>query len=123
MIYVNAGVTRPAVHWLDHLADGGRLVLPLTTSQAFTPPATVTDIATRGAVFLIERRGHDFLARWISPVAVFPCAGARDEESERALAAALSTGRWSEVTRLYRHTDIADESAFLKGRGWSLAYS
>lgn len=124
VIYVNAGVTRPADHWLDRLADGGRLVLPLTTGQAFTQPAaTAADIATRGAVFLIERRGQDFLARWISPVAVFPCTGVRDEESERALATALSTGRWSEVTRLHRHTDNADENVFLKGRGWSLAYA
>jgi protein-L-isoaspartate(D-aspartate) O-methyltransferase len=123
VIYVNAGATRPADHWLDRLADGGRMILPLTTSRGFTMPTSATDLATRGAVFLIQRRGEDFFARWISPVAVFPCAGARDEDCERALAAALGTGRWNDVTRLYRHAGIADENAFLKGTNWSLAYA
>src|SRR5262249_42967123 len=66
-IYVNAGVTRPADIWLDRLAEGGRLILPLTTNQGFlaNDPASVP---RRGAVFRIERRTPDFLARWISPV-------------------------------------------------------
>lgn len=118
VIYVNAGATRPADSWLDRLADGGRLVLPLTTDKGFTSRAA----AMQGAVYLIGRQGDDFTARWISPVAVFPCTGARDAESERALAAALATGRWNDVTRLYRHTDIAEEHTFLRGTGWSLAY-
>jgi protein-L-isoaspartate O-methyltransferase len=36
VIYVNAGATRPAEAWLDGLAEGGRLILPLTTSRGFT---------------------------------------------------------------------------------------
>lgn len=121
VIYVNAGATRPADTWLDRLADGGRLILPLTTSKSFAMPDE--NLATRGAVFLIERRGDDLHARWISPVAIFPCAGARDETSERALAAALQTGRWAEVTRLYRRDDLPDTQCFLKAPGWCLAYS
>ena len=35
VIYVNAGVTRPADAWLDGLADGGRLILPLTSNNGF----------------------------------------------------------------------------------------
>ena len=31
VIYVNAGVTRPADQWLDGLREGGRLILPLAT--------------------------------------------------------------------------------------------
>lgn len=119
VIYVNAGATRPAELWLDRLTDGGRLILPLTTDKGFSPDVD----ATRGSVFLITRRGDEFFVRWISPVAVFPCAGARDEASERALAAALATGRFAEVTRLYRHSDISDDRAFLKAPGWCLAYS
>lgn len=122
VIYVNAGATRPADTWLDRLADGGRLLIPFTTEEGFKL-AGDQNVAARGAVFLIERRGGAFHARWISPVAVFPCAGARDKTSERALAAALATGRWSEVTRLYRNDDIEDERAFLKAPGWCLAYS
>src|SRR5689334_3497523 len=33
IIYVNAGCTRPAPRWLDSLADGGRLILPMTSDQ------------------------------------------------------------------------------------------
>jgi len=33
IIYVNAGCTRPAARWLDNLADGGRLILPMTSDK------------------------------------------------------------------------------------------
>ena len=82
---------------------GGRLILPLTTDKGFraNDPG---NIRRRGAVFRIERRGTDFLARRISGVAIFPCEGSRDVESERALAAALERGDCDRVTRLYRRT-------------------
>jgi protein-L-isoaspartate(D-aspartate) O-methyltransferase len=57
VIYVNAGATRPADIWLDRLKEGGRLILPLTA--AGFPQGD----ASRGAVFLIQRRDADFLAR------------------------------------------------------------
>ncbi len=124
LIYVNAGATRPAELWLDRLADGGRLILPLTTDHSFsTERDSAAKMAASGSVFLISRRGDEFFARWISPVAVFPCAGARDATSERALAQALATGRMTEVTRLYRHSEIPDDRTFLSAPGWCLAYS
>jgi protein-L-isoaspartate O-methyltransferase len=33
-IYINAGVTRPVVSWLERLTDGGRLILPPDASLA-----------------------------------------------------------------------------------------
>jgi protein-L-isoaspartate(D-aspartate) O-methyltransferase len=122
VIYVNAGATRPADPWLDRLADGGRLLVPLTTAEAFPLPGD-GNLAARGAVFLIECRDDAFDARWISPVSVFPCAGARDKASEQALSRALETGRWHEVTRLYRRDDIPDDRVFLRAPDWCLAYS
>ena len=121
VIYVNAGVTRPADAWLDRLADGGRLILPLTTDQGFGS-STPSDFRRCGAVFRIERRGDAFLARWISPVAIFPCYGGRDPESERALAAALEKGGWDKVTRLYDRETIPEERCWLRAPGWCLAY-
>jgi protein-L-isoaspartate(D-aspartate) O-methyltransferase len=122
VIYVNAGCTRPAESWLDRLADGGRLILPMTSDQGFRadPPER---IASAGAVFRIERRGRDYLAKWISPVAIFPCAGGRDEPSERALSEAFAKGGWQQVTRLYRDQEIAEERCWLRGSGWCLATS
>src|SRR5713101_4469065 len=93
VIYVNAGCTRPAQNWLDRLADGGRLILPMTSDQGFG--ATSLDrMASAGAVFRIERRGHDYFARWISAVAIFSC----DE-------------------------NIPEERCWVSGPGWCLATS
>ena len=116
VVYVNAGATRPADCWLDGLAEGGRLILPLT-AHGFPE----TD-ARRGAVFRVERRGEEFPARRVSQVAIFPCEGARDEASERALAAAFDRGGAERVTRLCRHDDLPDEQCWLRAPGWCLAY-
>ena len=121
VIYVNAGCTRPAENWLDRLADGGRLILPLTSDQGFLANA-LERVARAGAVFRIERRSRDYLAYWISAVAIFPCAGSRDEVSEHALAEAFTKGGWQKVTRLYRDQEIAEERCWLRGSGWCLAY-
>jgi protein-L-isoaspartate(D-aspartate) O-methyltransferase len=121
VIYVNAGCTRPAENWLDRLADGGRLILPMTSDQGFSAKS-LERTASTGAVFRIKRRGNDYFAHWISPVAIFPCAGSRDEASERALAEAFAKGGWQKVTRLYRDQEIAEERCWLRGSGWCLAY-
>jgi protein-L-isoaspartate(D-aspartate) O-methyltransferase len=122
VIYVNAGATRPADIWLDRLKDGGRLILPLTSDKGFGENPENIPIQRRGAVFRIERRGNEFLAKWISAVAIFPCEGARDAECERALAAAFEKGGWERVTRLYRRGDVLQEQCWLKGPDWCLAY-
>jgi protein-L-isoaspartate(D-aspartate) O-methyltransferase len=116
IIYVNAGATKPAEAWLDRLVEGGRLILPLTAKEF--PAGDVR----QGAVFRIERREHDFLARRISDVAIFPCEEMRDAESEAALASAFEKGRVQEVTRLYRRDDVPEEDCWLRGTGWCLAY-
>jgi protein-L-isoaspartate(D-aspartate) O-methyltransferase len=144
VIYVNAGATHPAPAWLDGLAEGGRLILPLTTElppaptpearAAVTEPAVPTTqpraritelrtIARQGATFLIERRGPEYLARWISPVMIFPCAGSRDRVAEAALAAGFAKGGWEKVTRLYRGDDVPPEQCWVRAPGWCLAYS
>lgn len=122
VIYVNAGCTKPVESWLDRLADGGRLILPLTSDQGFGGRSQER-METAGAVFLFERRGDDYLAKWISPVAIFPCAGSRDEASERLLADSFAKGGWERVTRLYRNQSMADANCWIRGPGWSLAYS
>jgi protein-L-isoaspartate(D-aspartate) O-methyltransferase len=85
--------------------------------------SSLEQMARAGAVFRIERRGKDYLAHWILPVAIFPCAGSRDEVSERALAEAFAKGGWEKVTRLYRDQEIPEERCWIRGSGWCLAYS
>jgi protein-L-isoaspartate(D-aspartate) O-methyltransferase len=118
VIYVNAGASRPAEAWLDGLREGGRLILPLTTDANFALGQT----APTGAVFTITRRGEDFEAAFVGPIAVFPCEGARDETSEKALAAAFRKGGFQNVKRLRRTDDAPDADCWVKAPGWSLAY-
>ncbi|WP_342708416.1 methyltransferase domain-containing protein [Bradyrhizobium sp. B124] len=120
VIYVNAGCTRPAAQWLDGLADGGRLILPLTSDEGFKGGAP-EQIARSGAVFRVRHEGAQYQATWISPVAIIPCDGGRDEASEKLLAEAFARGGWQKVTRLYRDADIPDERCWLRGDGWCLA--
>ena len=120
IIYVNAGCTRPAARWLDNLADGGRLILPMTSDKGVGGLAERIERA--GAVFRIERSGEEYRVFWIHPVAIIPCAGNRDEESERALAGAFDRGGWDKVTRLYRNQEIPDERCWVRGPDWCLAY-
>lgn len=121
VIYVNAGATRPASNWLDRLKDGGRLILPLTTNESFNNPDR-SILHRQGAVFLITRLSDELHARWISPVAIFPCEGMRDEASEGALAVALEYGDYRQVRRLYRSDDVSIDRCWLRAPGWSLAY-
>jgi protein-L-isoaspartate(D-aspartate) O-methyltransferase len=126
VIYVNAGCTRPAESWLDRLADGGRLILPMTPHQGFEQgfgTKSLERIASLGAVFRIKRLGKDYLAHGISPIAIFPCAGNRDKDSEHALAEAFAKGGWRKVTRLYRNQEVPEERCWIRGSGWCLAYS
>ncbi|HEX4183369.1 MAG TPA: rRNA adenine N-6-methyltransferase family protein [Caulobacteraceae bacterium] len=122
VIYVNAGATRPADAWLDRLKDGGRLILPLTTNQNFSPEALRPGPVTlHGGVLRVERQGDDFAARFISRVAIFPCEGARDAASEAELAKAFAAGGWQKVTRLYRGDDARADGCWLRAPGWALA--
>lgn len=117
LVLVNAGAACPADSWLDALAVGGRLILPLTAgSRPGTPVA-------RGAVFLIERCDEGaYAARCLSPSRIYPCAGARDPQAERALARALAAGGQEAVRTLHRTDDLPDDRCWLRGRGWCLAY-
>jgi protein-L-isoaspartate(D-aspartate) O-methyltransferase len=121
VIYVSAGATRPADVWLDGMADGGRLIVPLTTNSAINSDPS-EPLERRGAMFLIVRHGSDFTARWISPAAFIPCESARDAPSEVALAKALAKGGWEKVTRLYRDEAVSEDNCWLCAPGWCLAY-
>lgn len=119
VIYVNAGATRPADHWLDRLKTGGRLMLPLTTNEGF---GSYRADQRRGGVFRIVNSDDGYLARWVSPVAIFPCAGMRDEVSEHALALAFERGGWERITRLFRGDDMPEDRCWVRAPGWCLAY-
>ena len=126
VIYVNAGVTRPMPTWLDALKEGGRLLFPLTTDYNFrnARPGVLdpTRLMKSGAYFRIRRHGAEFDARGIMPTAIIPCEGARDPESEGALAAAFEKASWTQVRQLVRGGEVPEENCWLRGDGWCLTY-
>jgi protein-L-isoaspartate(D-aspartate) O-methyltransferase len=117
-ILINAGATHPLAHWLDALKDGGRLVVPLTAGDPAQPLG-----GWGGRMFVIERDGERYSAAAKSQVAIYPCFGARDAESEASLRAALRKGGAEKVRRLYRTGDVDPETCWAKGPGWALAYA
>jgi protein-L-isoaspartate(D-aspartate) O-methyltransferase len=72
-VVVFAGSTHPAPLWLDRLAEGGRLIMPLTGKSWF------------GFMLRAVRNGAAFNATAISGVGIFPCRGGRDEEAASRL--------------------------------------
>jgi protein-L-isoaspartate(D-aspartate) O-methyltransferase len=76
-VVVFAGSTHPAPLWLDRMADGGRLIMPLTAANWW------------GFLLRAQRRGEAFDANAIGWVGIFPCAGGRDEAAAEQLSEAL----------------------------------
>jgi protein-L-isoaspartate(D-aspartate) O-methyltransferase len=66
LIYVNAGVVVPPVHWLESLRPGGRMIFPWRPSE---------DVAF---AMLITRGQTGFSARPLMPAWFIPCIGASD---------------------------------------------
>jgi len=110
---VNAGVTHPLDSWLDALAPGGRMMLPVTTSM----PAMGSTLG-KGVVLLIVRdESGSFNARVITVVAVYSALGIRDTEMNERVGKALAEGpmRWMKVARLRRDIHEPDASCWLHG--------
>ena len=68
-----AGSTHPAPLWLERLAEGGRLMMPLTGENWW------------GFMLRAVRHGDAFDAAAIGWVGIFPCAGGRDEDAATRL--------------------------------------
>ncbi len=105
VIVVNAGATHPRAVWLDALAPGGRMLLPLTAEGG------------RGTVFRIDRlrASRRFSAAAVSAVGIYPCAGARTPDAERRLGRALGEGGQRFVRSLRLDPHQRDASCWLHG--------
>lgn len=109
VIYVSAGATHVPAVWLDVLALGGRLVLPLTSNERL------------GCMLLVTRQANTaYSARIFSTASFIPCVGARDDSQSRALAAALDARSPDDVRSLRRGGE-PDETAWCVGDDWWLS--
>jgi protein-L-isoaspartate(D-aspartate) O-methyltransferase len=111
-LYINAGATHPLPAWLDALAPGGRLVLPMRGDRfgvvmKFTRPS--------------EPESRRWAATFLSGVAIYHCEGARDPRAAKALDRAIAKRGHKDVTTLRRDRHRRDDACWLHGKGWCLS--
>jgi protein-L-isoaspartate(D-aspartate) O-methyltransferase len=116
LIYVNAGVQALPRAWLEALAPGGRLLLPLVPGLA------------EGGVFLVTRPRQGapasrYGARHVCPARFVPCIGADDEATSARLARAYSRGGVAAVRSLILAPPGPDEGVWFGGDGFWLTTS
>ncbi|MGE5246187.1 MAG: protein-L-isoaspartate O-methyltransferase family protein [Betaproteobacteria bacterium] len=116
-ILVNAGVTHPLDAWLDALAPGGRLVLPLTSAGIPGMGATIG----KGIVVLVSRDDDRFAARTVTFVAIYSAVGIRDAAMDTRIAEALRRNPFPHLTALRRDAHEPSPSCWLHGDGWCLS--
>jgi protein-L-isoaspartate(D-aspartate) O-methyltransferase len=116
-ILVNTGVTHPLAWWLDALAPGGRMVLPITVAM---PPMTTIG---KGPMVLITRDGEGdrFSARFIGFVAIYSALGLRDDAMNARLGEALKRSPFAPVRSLRRDAHDAAPACWLHAPGFCLS--
>lgn len=112
-ILINAGVTHPRAEWLDALASGGRMLLPLTVQM----DATIG----KGVMIRLVRNGDEFAANLVTLLAIYSAVGLRDAALNAALAQAMRQQPFPALTRLRRDAHDASASCWVHAPGWCLA--
>jgi protein-L-isoaspartate(D-aspartate) O-methyltransferase len=127
-VIASAGANRLLQSWLDALKPGGRLLLPMTTAASLgvgelsTAKVAMSAGGGPGAMLLVVRRAGDrFSARFLCRAGFIHFQGARDEEADRRLAAALARDWGDSVQSLRRDSHNEDETCWLHGNGWCLS--
>jgi protein-L-isoaspartate(D-aspartate) O-methyltransferase len=118
-ILVNAGMTHPLDAWLDALAAGGRMVLPLTATMA-AMGATLG----KGLVVMITKEDQtSFSARVAGFIAIYSAVGLRDDGLNDRLGKAMAAGpqRWQAIARLRREAHEETAACWLHGETFCLA--
>jgi protein-L-isoaspartate(D-aspartate) O-methyltransferase len=111
-ILINAGVTHPLDAWLDALAPGGRMVLPMTSTMA--PMGNIG----KGLVFLIGREDDgSFTARVTGFVAIYSAVGIRNDWLDGQLGKKMMAGpqQWQAIARLRRDAHEPSLDCWLHG--------
>jgi protein-L-isoaspartate(D-aspartate) O-methyltransferase len=116
---INAGASAPSACWIDGLAPGGRLVVPLVrwphrAEQSFG--------GGTGVVVLVTRGQHAYGARVLGSVVIFPCIGGVDAGADDRLADAMRRLDEAEAVRsLRRDRHDQEPSCWLHGEGYCLS--
>jgi protein-L-isoaspartate(D-aspartate) O-methyltransferase len=120
-LLVNAGVTHPLEVWLDGLAVGGRMVLPLTSAM----PAMGSTLGKGLVMVLTKLEAGDFSVRVLTVVAIYSAVGVRDAELSDRLGRIMMSGpmRWQAVKRLRRDAHDELPSCWLHAERFCLSTS
>jgi protein-L-isoaspartate(D-aspartate) O-methyltransferase len=116
-ILVNAGVTHPQESWLDALAPGGRLLLPMTVAMPAMGPTL-----GKGVMMLISKAANGALVpEVLSFTAIYSAIGLRDAAIEAALGQALRRTSFPNLTRLRQDAHDATEACWLHAERFCLS--
>jgi protein-L-isoaspartate(D-aspartate) O-methyltransferase len=110
VVVASAGATHPLPAWLRCLKANGRLVFPMTATNA------------GGGMLLAKRCERDeFEARFLCPAWFYEFAGARDTEVSNRLAKAFAEDRGVGVKSVRTDWHAEDTTCWLHGHGWRLS--
>jgi protein-L-isoaspartate(D-aspartate) O-methyltransferase len=114
-ILINAGMTHPLESWLDALAIGGRMILPLTV--AMTPSIG------KGILVLLTKTDDAarFDARIITFVAIYSGIGVRDEARGAQLGEAMRKNPFPPLKHLRRDVHEPSASCWVHAPGCCLS--
>jgi len=89
-VLINAGVTHVLSGWLDSLAPGGRMIVPLTATMGGPMGPAMANIG-KGIIVLVTKTGdaNVFDARLVTFVAIYSAVGLRDADVNAKIGAAL----------------------------------
>jgi len=106
-IFVNAGATLPNPLWLERLASGGCLEVPLTISG---PGGTAS-----GMMLKAVKADGGYSARFLSPVSIFSMTSGRSDQEDAALRQAFAGGKWAALRSVRLDPRGRDETCWLHG--------
>jgi protein-L-isoaspartate(D-aspartate) O-methyltransferase len=109
VVVASAGATHPLPAWLERLSPEGRLVFPMTATNA------------GGGMLLVQRCGDEFEARFLCSVWFYEFAGARDAEVSDRLQRAFAEDRGAAVRSIRTDRHAEDAACWLHGEGWCLS--
>ena len=128
VVMASAGATHPPPSWLNALKLGGRLLFPMTTAESLgdaelsTSKIALSAGGGPGGMLLVVRHAEDeFSARFLCRAGFVHFQGARDQDADRLLAAALVRDWGRAVRSLRRDSHSEDETCWLHGSGWCLS--
>lgn len=116
-ILCNAGITHPPAGWLDALAPGGRMVVPITASFAPGMPLG------KGLMVSIAKgpTGDAFEAKLLTFVMIYSAVGIRDETLNARIGEALKRNPMPRLSRLRRDAHDPEPGCWLHCDSFCLA--